>query len=580
MSILYSWVSHREFNNLNDSDFQEEYIINSLCEFPEAEVKMVYLFVSSSFFKTQENEEYKVYPERLKSYWNNRYEKELKELCIKHGVDYKDKFEINNESNYNFKSEYYSLNKKYRVNNRKGEIHIKVTKLPDDILENTYSELFFNIFQENKEENERYFMITDKVDPDIKELLTEILFPYKLKRFPRNKQEEKDIKEKFLHSSERTDLSELLDLDLIELLEPEKGPKYFKDILTKDRELNNLKQFAEEIAKTNFPVLILGESGTGKELFAKAIHNTSNRSSKPFFAINCGAIPNELLESELFGHVKGSFTGAVSNKTGLFELAQGGTVFLDEIGEMSIFLQTKLLRAIDNKKIRKVGGIDEIDIDVRFIYATNKDLYGDVKDNKFRADLYYRMSVLDFNIPPLRERAKDDIELIMLKEVLSKHPELNLYKFKKSAKELLYDYDWPGNIRQLKSALIKSLILAKNLKKDIDKEIVEMSIGKKALDDYYKRKKTETNLVNVDYYEQDQQISENEFLPEPNVNINKALLIKGFNLKNLLEKIEKEYIVEALNMDKTQPDAGHRLGYSQQKISRKLKKYNIFKNMF
>lgn len=580
MAILYSWVSIREFYNLNDKNFQEEYVIKKLCEFPEVEISKVYLFVSSSFFKSQENEEIVLYPEKLKNYWINRYEIELKELCLKHGVNYKKKIEINKESNFTFKSEYYSLNKKYRLSNRKGEIHIKVTKLPEVILENTYSELFYNIFQDNKDEKERYFIITEKVDPDIKELLTEFLFPYRLKRFPKNKQEEKERIEKLHHSGFRTDLSELLDIDMNDFFGTEKGPKYFKDILTKDPELNNLKLFAEEIAKTNFPVLILGESGTGKELFAKAIHNTSNRSSKSYFAINCGAIPNELLESELFGHEKGSFTGAISNKTGLFEMAQGGTVFLDEIGEMSLFLQTKLLRAIDNKKIRKVGGNEEIEIDVRFIYATNKDLYNDVQDNKFRADLYYRINVLDFNIPPLRERNKDDIDLIMLKEVLAKYPELNLYKFKKSAKELLYDYDWPGNVRQLKSVVIKSLILSKYLKKDIDKEIVEMSIGKKALNDYYKGKKTDTDLFNIDNKESNHLITKNIYAPELNVNINKALLIKGFDLKAILEKIEKEYIVEAINLDKTQPDAGRRLGYSQQKISRKLKKYNIYKNMF
>lgn len=580
MSILYCWASPHEYYNLSNKDFQKEYIIKKLYEFPEVEVSMVYLFVSSSFFKSQENDEIILYNEELKNYWINRYKIELKELCLKQGVKYSDNIEINNESNFTFISEYNSLDKKYRVNNRKGEIHIKITKLPDVILENKYSELFFNIFQEIKGEKEKYFMFTEKVDPDIKELIAEIILPYRLKRFPRNKQEEKDIKDKLTHSFSRADLSELLDLDISELFEPEKGPKYFKDILTKDSELNSLKRFAEEIAKTNFPVLILGESGTGKELFAKAIHNTSNRSSKPFLAINCGAIPNELLESELFGHVRGAFTGAVSDKMGMFELAQGGTVFLDEIGEMSLFLQTKLLRAIDNKVIRKVGGIDEIEIDVRFIYATNKDLYSDVQDKKFRADLYYRISVLDFNIPPLRERTKDDIDLIMLKEVLPKHPELDLYKFKKSAKELLYDYDWPGNVRQLKSVLIKSLLLSKYLNKDVDKEIVEMSIGKKALDDYYKGKKTETDLFNIDYLEKEQSTSIIESSPELSVNINKALLIKGFDLKAILEKIEKEYIVEALNMDKTQPDAGRRLGYSQQKISRKLKKYNIYKNMF
>ena len=186
-----------------------------------------------------------------------------------------------------------------------------------------------------------------------------------------------------------------------------------ENILGQTKIMQDLKRKVKKIALSTSTVLVTGESGTGKEVFARSIHNEGNRKSKAFVAINCGAIPDTLLESELFGYVKGAFTGAdPMGKIGKFELANKGTIFLDEIGDMPIYLQTKLLRVLQERKITRVGSNKEIDIDVRVIAATNKNLKELIKENKFREDLYYRLNVIPFEIPPLRERI-DDIEILI-----------------------------------------------------------------------------------------------------------------------------------------------------------------------
>ena len=215
------------------------------------------------------------------------------------------------------------------------------------------------------------------------------------------------------------------------------------------------------VAPTDATVLILGETGTGKELVARAIHELSSRSKGSFVKVNCAAIPASLLESELFGHEKGSFTGAVAQKIGRFELAHHGTLFLDEIGEMPLELQPKLLRAIQDQEFERVGGNRTIRTNVRFVAATNRDLKAMVDENKFRADLYYRLHVFPLNVPPLRER-REDIPLLT-RYFVQKHAQRMDRKIETiptQALEALTNYDWPGNIRELQNVIERSVILS------------------------------------------------------------------------------------------------------------------------
>ncbi len=223
-----------------------------------------------------------------------------------------------------------------------------------------------------------------------------------------------------------------------------------------------LKVFAlvKKVAATPANVLILGESGTGKELVARAIHENSPRKDGQFIAINCGGLPEALLESELFGHMKGSFTGAHADKMGLLEHARGGTVFLDEIAELPPVLQVKLLRAVQEKTFRRVGGSEDISVDFRVISATNQDLREKVKAGKFREDLYYRLNVIPIEIPPLRKR-KEDIPLLAgyFSEKYSREFGKDVKKISAYALELLMEYEFPGNVRELENIIERSVAL-------------------------------------------------------------------------------------------------------------------------
>ncbi len=216
-----------------------------------------------------------------------------------------------------------------------------------------------------------------------------------------------------------------------------------------------------KIAPSNSTVLIVGESGTGKELIARAIHEGSPRRDKPFMAINCAAIPDTLIESELFGHEKGSFTGANAREMGIFEASEGGTVFLDEIGEMNVAMQAKLLRAIQEKEIRRVGGKVNIPLDVRIVSATNKELEQEIKRGSFREDLFYRLNVIRINLPPLRERGSDVKTLAeFFLDKYSQAAGIVIDGISKSALKLLMSYSWPGNVRQLESVIERSVLMA------------------------------------------------------------------------------------------------------------------------
>lgn len=224
--------------------------------------------------------------------------------------------------------------------------------------------------------------------------------------------------------------------------------------------MEKLKQTIRTVASTQSTVLIYGESGTGKELVARAVHICSPRATAPFVSINCGAFPETLLESELFGYVKGAFTGANQNKRGLFEVAQEGTIFLDEIGEMSLTMQVKLLRVLQERCVRPVGGSSEIAIDVRVIAATNRDLDRQVAEKTFREDLYYRLSVIPISAPPLRER-REDIP-VLVNHFLKKYAPTagkSIMRVNSHSLNALSGYDWPGNVRQLENAIERAVAL-------------------------------------------------------------------------------------------------------------------------
>src|SRR3954470_103663 len=224
--------------------------------------------------------------------------------------------------------------------------------------------------------------------------------------------------------------------------------------------IEKLKATIRTVAPTASTVLIYGESGTGKELVARAVHSCSTRATDPFVSINCGAFPETLLESELFGYVKGAFTGANQNKRGLFEVAGGGTIFLDEIGEMTLTMQVKLLRVLQERCVRPVGGTDEIAIDVRVIAATNRDLEKSVAENTFREDLYYRLNVIPVTVPPLRDR-REDIPLLV-NHFLKKYAPAagkSITRISAGSLQSLASYDWPGNVRQLENTIERAVAL-------------------------------------------------------------------------------------------------------------------------
>ncbi len=256
------------------------------------------------------------------------------------------------------------------------------------------------------------------------------------------------------------------------------------DIIGESKAIKNILELVQKVAPLDTRVLITGENGSGKELVARAIHKNSPRKDKPFIEVNCAAIPNELIESELFGHEKGSFTGAVQQRIGKFELANKGTIFLDEIGDMSQQAQAKVLRAIEDGKIERVGGGKKIEVDVRIIAATNKDLKDEISKNNFREDLFHRLNVIPINIPALRER-KEDIPLLVnyfADDIVKKHKKPPV-KFLNDAIDFLKTFSWSGNIRELKNTIERIIILVD--KKEISKKDIEFlfSPGQSSVDD-------------------------------------------------------------------------------------------------
>ncbi len=275
-------------------------------------------------------------------------------------------------------------------------------------------------------------------------------------------------------------LTKPLDLDRLKALIPKALEKYqvrsanrelqrrleslsrFGDMLGQSEEMVRIYSIIEAVAPSNASVLIVGESGTGKELVARALHNKSTRKKGPFVALNCGAFPREILENELFGHEKGAFTGAINEKPGAFEQANGGTLFLDEVAEMEPDIQVKFLRALEQRAFRRLGGKKEIQVDIRVLAATNKNVEDALKEGKLRDDLYHRLAVIPLHLPPLRERAGD--VRLLAQEFLSRFAEEQGKKiegFTDGALEYLEAYRWPGNVRELKNAIERAVILAR-----------------------------------------------------------------------------------------------------------------------
>jgi two-component system response regulator AtoC len=235
----------------------------------------------------------------------------------------------------------------------------------------------------------------------------------------------------------------------------------FEDILAKSARMQEIFRTISKIAEYKTTVLVTGESGVGKELVARAIHRRSTRRGGPFVAVNCGAIPENLLESELFGHKKGAFTDAVADRRGLFEEANTGTLFLDEIGELPLGLQVKLLRVLEDERIRRLGDTRDTQVDVRIIAATHRDLHGETRAGRFREDLFYRLNVLPIHCPPLRER-RDDIPLLIEHFVAKNNTRLatNIRGLDTESRRLLYEYAWPGNVRELENTIERAMVLA------------------------------------------------------------------------------------------------------------------------
>ena len=312
------------------------------------------------------------------------------------------------------------------------------------------------------------------------------------------------------------------------------------NLIGKSKKMQELFKMIEVVSATNSTVLITGESGTGKELVAKAIHLNSPRAEDSFVSVNCGAFTETLLESELFGYMRGSFTGAVANKKGLFEVADKGTIFLDEVGETSPAMQVKLLRVLQERTIRRVGGTEEIAVDVRIIAATNRDLSGMVAENQFREDLFYRISVIPLELPPLRHR-RDDIPLLAdhfftrLNGSMGK----KIDRISAEALKKLEGYDWPGNVRELENAMERAFIL--EMSNELSAQHLPESVAT------HSRMRALTNLPD-----------------------------EGLDLEAYVEALQKGFLEEALRRtDRVQVKAAELLRMSYRSFRHYMQKYNI-----
>ncbi|MGO9613578.1 MAG: sigma-54-dependent transcriptional regulator [Dissulfurispiraceae bacterium] len=322
-------------------------------------------------------------------------------------------------------------------------------------------------------------------------------------------------------------------------------------IVGKSKKMSEAMEIVKKVTPTSVTILIRGESGTGKELVARAIHYNSTRKTGPFTAINCAAIPDTLIESELFGYEPGAFTGATHRKIGLFESSNTGTLFLDEIGDLPLLTQTKLLRVLQDKEIRRIGGKESIQIDVRIITATNKDLEKEVATGKFREDLYYRLKVVTVDLPPLRERKEDVPSLVILfRAKYNKEFGKKLTGVSDGAMKALIDYHWPGNIRQLESVIERAVLMS-----DTDK--IDLQDIKSEL-----RLRNEGGIMDIDLPEEGINFEEleKELLRQALTRANnvaaKAARLLGMSYKTFWYRLEKFGIHPSSSKEDTFPEKG------------------------
>ncbi len=321
---------------------------------------------------------------------------------------------------------------------------------------------------------------------------------------------------------------------------------HFGNIIGQSPKMLEVYSLLEKVAPTKTNILITGESGTGKELVAKAIHYNSPRRDKPFVTLNCGAIPESLIESELFGHMKGAFTDAISTKKGLFEVADEGTIFLDEISELPLMMQVKLLRVIQDKEFKRVGGTEDIRVDVRIISATNKDLEEAVREKRFREDLFYRLNVIQIKLPPLRER-KEDIPLLA-HHFLKKYSEelgKSITRISPEALQFLMNYDFPGNVRELQNIIERAVALETG---------------------------SELSLQNLSSYLENQ-------LPAKRSPFEIELPEEGIDLEKVVADLEKMLLLKALDRAKgVKKKAAELLNINFRSMRYRLEKYGLNSN--
>jgi len=318
---------------------------------------------------------------------------------------------------------------------------------------------------------------------------------------------------------------------------------HFGNIIGQSSKMTALYDLLEKVSPTKTNILIAGESGTGKELVAKAIHYNSPRKEKPFVTLNCGAIPESLIESELFGHMKGAFTDAIATKKGLFEVADEGTIFLDEISELPLLMQVKLLRVLQDKEFKRVGGTEDIRVDVRIISATNKDLEEAVKEKRFREDLFYRLNVIQIKLPPLRDR-KEDIQ-ILATHFLKKYSEelsKNILRISPEAHQILLNYDYPGNVRELQNIIERAVALESS---------------------------QELSLNNLSSY-----LSEQPLLKKGPIDI--EIPSEGIDLEKMVEDLERTLLLKALDRTKgIKKKAAELLHINFRSMRYRLEKYGL-----
>ena len=318
---------------------------------------------------------------------------------------------------------------------------------------------------------------------------------------------------------------------------------HFENIIGQSPKMLALYELLEKVAPTKTNILITGESGTGKELAAKAIHYNSARKDKPFVTLNCGAIPESLIESELFGHMKGAFTDAIATKKGLFEIADEGTIFLDEISELPLLMQVKLLRVLQDREFKRVGGTEDIRVDVRIISATNKDLEVAVKEKLFREDLFYRLNVIQIKLPPLRER-KDDIPPLA-NHFLKKYSEelnKNILKISPEALQVLFNYEYPGNVRELQNIIERAVALESS---------------------------QELTVHNLSSY-----LSEQPLLKKGPIDI--EIPNEGIDLEKIVEDLERSLLLKALDKTKgIKKKAAELLHINFRSMRYRLEKYGL-----